>query len=166
MHVFDLNENKNEAMCEQKVVRKAKLTKLVFNPNPKSPCLLVGDDHGAVSSLKLSPNLRWTAGPCSLAPAPCPRRPPKRLTHAPCRGRRCAVTKADAERKAKAAEEAAAAGGRPSHRAQPKKNLDDGAPKLLPKEQEVAKLNKILEVAAKTGEFTCSDGVGGPKVEG
>jgi len=62
VHVFDLNENKNEPMCEQKVVRKAKLTKLAFNINPRSPCLLVGDDHGCVSSLKLSPNLRWTAG--------------------------------------------------------------------------------------------------------
>jgi dynein intermediate chain 1 len=55
-------------MCEQKVVRKAKLTKLAFNINPKSPCLLVGDDHGCVSSLKLSPNMRWNAGQRRAAP--------------------------------------------------------------------------------------------------
>ena len=61
VHVFDLAENKNEAMCEQKVVRKAKLTRLAFNPDPSNPVILVGDDHSAVSCLKLSPNLRYTA---------------------------------------------------------------------------------------------------------
>lgn len=43
------------------VVKKAKLTKLVFNP--KWPILLVGDDKGCVTSLKLSPNLRKRAVP-------------------------------------------------------------------------------------------------------
>ncbi len=38
------------------VVKKAKLTKIVFNP--KWPVVLVGDDKGCVTSLKLSPNLR------------------------------------------------------------------------------------------------------------
>ena len=61
VHVFDLAENRHEAMCEQKVVRKAKLTKLAFNP--KSPVLIVGDDRGCVTALKLSPNLRKTASP-------------------------------------------------------------------------------------------------------
>ena len=56
VHVFDLNENKHEPMCEQKVVRKAKLTKIAFNP--KHPIVLLGDDRGCVTSLKLSPNLR------------------------------------------------------------------------------------------------------------
>lgn len=56
VNVFDLNKNKHEPMCEQKVVRKAKLTKIVFNP--KYPVILVGDDRGCVTSLKLSPNLR------------------------------------------------------------------------------------------------------------
>ncbi|GBG92562.1 hypothetical protein CBR_g56035 [Chara braunii] len=56
VHVFDLAENKHEPMCEQKIVRKAKLLKLAFNP--KHPILLVGDDRGGVTSLKLSPNLR------------------------------------------------------------------------------------------------------------
>eukprot|EP00899_Mesostigma_viride_P011545 jgi/Mesvir1/20391/Mv12295-RA.1 len=56
VHVYDLNENKHEPMCEQKIVHKAKLTKIAFNP--KSPIVLVGDDRGCVTSLKLSPNLR------------------------------------------------------------------------------------------------------------
>mmetsp|Transcript_22365 Transcript_22365/g.26943 ORF Transcript_22365/g.26943 Transcript_22365/m.26943 type:complete len:668 (+) Transcript_22365:178-2181(+) len=62
VHVFDLSENKHEPMCEQKIVRKAKLTKVAFNK--KHPIILVGDDRGCVTSLKLSPNLRkgWSAG--------------------------------------------------------------------------------------------------------
>ncbi|KAJ3078665.1 cytoplasmic dynein with WD40 domain [Rhizoclosmatium sp. JEL0117] len=54
--VFDLNENKYEPICEQQIVRKAKLTHCAFNPF--EPILLVGDDKGTVVSLKLSPNLR------------------------------------------------------------------------------------------------------------
>lgn len=42
VHVFDLAENKHEPMCDQKVVRKSKLTHISFNP--KEPILLVGDD--------------------------------------------------------------------------------------------------------------------------
>ena len=60
VHVFDLAENKHEAMCDQKVVRKSKVTHVAFNPNPASPILLVGDDRGGVLALKLSPNLRRT----------------------------------------------------------------------------------------------------------
>ena len=60
VHVFDLAENKHEAMCDQKVVRKSKLTHLAFNPNPNSAVLLVSDDRGGVLALKLSPNLRRT----------------------------------------------------------------------------------------------------------
>mmetsp|Transcript_8438 Transcript_8438/g.13311 ORF Transcript_8438/g.13311 Transcript_8438/m.13311 type:complete len:199 (+) Transcript_8438:66-662(+) len=58
VHVFDLAENKHEPMCDQKVVRKSKVTHIAFNP--KHPILLVGDDRGGVLSLKLSPNLRRT----------------------------------------------------------------------------------------------------------
>eukprot|EP00798_Chlamydomonas_sp_ICE-L_P025485 gene25485-11143_t len=54
--VFDLYENKLLPMCSQKIVKKAKLTKIVFHP--KHPMILVGDDKGTVTSLKLSPNLR------------------------------------------------------------------------------------------------------------
>lgn len=43
------------------MVKKARLTKVVFNP--RWPVLLVGDDKGCVTSLKLSPNLRRRAVP-------------------------------------------------------------------------------------------------------
>jgi len=58
VHVFDLNVNKYEALCEQVVVtkKKTKLTHIEFNPN--YPMIIVGDDRGYVTSLKLSPNLR------------------------------------------------------------------------------------------------------------
>lgn len=56
VHVFDLNENKHEPLCEQKVVKKAKLTHISFSRH--DPVVLVGDDKGSVNSLKLSPNLR------------------------------------------------------------------------------------------------------------
>jgi dynein intermediate chain 1 len=50
--VYDLHENKHEPMCEQKIVRKAKLTKISFNP--KHPIILVGDDRGR-AVYKLNP---------------------------------------------------------------------------------------------------------------
>ena len=56
VHVFDIGANKHEPMCEQKIVKKAKLTKVAFNR--RHPILLVGDDHGCITSVKLSPNLR------------------------------------------------------------------------------------------------------------
>eukprot|EP00586_Coscinodiscus_wailesii_P010112 CAMPEP_0172490410 /NCGR_PEP_ID=MMETSP1066-20121228/20817_1 /TAXON_ID=671091 /ORGANISM="Coscinodiscus wailesii, Strain CCMP2513" /LENGTH=732 /DNA_ID=CAMNT_0013258863 /DNA_START=18 /DNA_END=2216 /DNA_ORIENTATION=+ len=56
VHVFDLAENKHEALCEQKVVKRAKLTHARFNF--EDFILIVGDDRGGVNSLKLSPNLR------------------------------------------------------------------------------------------------------------
>lgn len=56
VHVFDLAENKHEPLCEQKVVKRAKLTHVTFNQ--RDPILIVGDDRGGVNSLKLSPNLR------------------------------------------------------------------------------------------------------------
>jgi WD40 repeat protein len=57
-YVFDLNINKYEPMVEQIIIQKkrTKLTHIVFNPN--FPIVLVGDDRGNVSTLKLSPNLR------------------------------------------------------------------------------------------------------------
>ena len=56
--VFDMNINKYEALCQQSVVprKKTKLTHVSFNPI--HPVLIVGDDRGAVTSVKLSPNLR------------------------------------------------------------------------------------------------------------
>ncbi|KAK2872567.1 hypothetical protein Q8A67_022464 [Cirrhinus molitorella] len=57
VHVFDLSVNKYEALCQQKVVsRKTKLFSIEFNP--VHPIIIVGDGHGHVTSLKLSPNLR------------------------------------------------------------------------------------------------------------
>lgn len=56
VHVFDLFQNKHEALCEQKVVKRAKLTHICFNR--ADPIIIAGDDHGQVHSLKLSPNLR------------------------------------------------------------------------------------------------------------
>lgn len=43
-------------MCEQFVVKKSKLTHIAFNIF--EPILIIGDDKGAVVSMKLSPNLR------------------------------------------------------------------------------------------------------------
>jgi dynein intermediate chain 1 len=56
--VFDLNVNKYEPICEQVVVtkKKTKLTHIAFNST--YPVLIVGDERGYVTSLKLSPNLR------------------------------------------------------------------------------------------------------------
>lgn len=56
VHVFDLAANKHEPLCEQKVVKRAKLTHVVFNQ--RDPIVIVGDDRGGCNSLKLSPNLR------------------------------------------------------------------------------------------------------------
>ncbi|XP_040890100.1 dynein, axonemal, intermediate chain 1, paralog 2 [Toxotes jaculatrix] len=58
VHVFDLSVNKYEAICQQSVVakKKTKLTHIEFNPI--YPIIIVGDDRGYVTSLKLSPNLR------------------------------------------------------------------------------------------------------------
>jgi len=56
VHVFDLSQNKQEPLCAQKVVKRARLTNASFNM--KDYILIVGDDKGGVHSLKLSPNLR------------------------------------------------------------------------------------------------------------
>ncbi|XP_019373608.1 PREDICTED: dynein intermediate chain 1, axonemal isoform X1 [Gavialis gangeticus] len=57
-HVFDLSINKYEAICSQPVVakKKNKITHVQFNP--VYPVIIIGDDRGHVTSLKLSPNLR------------------------------------------------------------------------------------------------------------
>lgn len=53
--VFDLSVNKYKPIANQKVVSKGKLTRLEFNP--KIPLVVIGDDLGGTSCLKLSPNL-------------------------------------------------------------------------------------------------------------
>ena len=67
VHVFDLAENKHEPLCEQKVVKRAKLTHVSFNR--KDPIIVVGDDRGGCNSLKLSPNLRSTCDCTGLVQA-------------------------------------------------------------------------------------------------
>lgn len=59
VYVFDLEVNKYSPICVQQIVRKGKLTHVRFNQF--EPVLLVGDDRGTVTTLKLSPNLRKTA---------------------------------------------------------------------------------------------------------
>ncbi|XP_076382491.1 dynein intermediate chain 2, ciliary [Megalopta genalis] len=61
--VFDLNVNKYRPICSQAVVskKKNKLTRLAFNN--KLPFIIVGDDKGTVTTLKLSPNLRIKVKP-------------------------------------------------------------------------------------------------------
>ncbi|GJQ66498.1 hypothetical protein Trydic_g4490 [Trypoxylus dichotomus] len=58
VYVFDLNVNKYKPICVQAVVskRRNKLTRIAFNH--KLPIIIVGDDKGCVTTLKLSPNLR------------------------------------------------------------------------------------------------------------
>eukprot|EP00118_Oscarella_pearsei_P010350 m.63130 g.63130 ORF g.63130 m.63130 type:complete len:701 (+) comp35145_c2_seq10:76-2178(+) len=58
VHVFDLHINKYEAVCEQKVTRKKKSIATHIAFNPINPIIIVGDDSGNLTSLKLSPNLR------------------------------------------------------------------------------------------------------------
>ncbi|XP_015749796.1 PREDICTED: dynein intermediate chain 2, ciliary-like [Acropora digitifera] len=70
VYVYDLNVNKYEPLCEQSVANKkrTKLTHLAFNP--ENPVLIVGDDRGHVTSLKLSPNLRKEIDPKEKAKGP------------------------------------------------------------------------------------------------
>ena len=56
IHLYDLFENKHDPLCVQKVVKRARLSKVLFNS--REFILIVGDDRGGVNSLKLSPNLR------------------------------------------------------------------------------------------------------------
>jgi WD40 repeat protein len=121
VNVFDLNENKNEPYCEQKAVRKAKLTKVAFNAMSDTPIIAVGDDHGCVTTMKPSPNLRWTA-----------------------------VTKAAAEAKAKEEADAAAAGGpRRGAKKKPVETGDEAKSLVDPRKLEVDKIEKLLEQAHK-----------------
>ncbi|XP_015703779.1 dynein intermediate chain 1, axonemal isoform X1 [Coturnix japonica] len=57
-HVFDMNVNKYEALCSQVVVAKKKNKTTHIQFNPVYPVVIVGDERGQVTCLKLSPNLR------------------------------------------------------------------------------------------------------------
>ncbi|OAF66873.1 Axonemal dynein intermediate chain 1 [Intoshia linei] len=56
--VYDIAVNKYDYICKQTITtkKKTKLTKISFNP--VYPIIIVGDDRGHISCLKLSPNLR------------------------------------------------------------------------------------------------------------
>lgn len=58
IYVYDLNVNKYKPICVQAIVskKKNKTTKLAFNYN--LPIVVIGDDKGCSSVVKLSPNLR------------------------------------------------------------------------------------------------------------
>lgn len=56
VRVYDLRVDKHSQICEQKVIKKGPLTRVAFSES--SNVLLVGDQRGGVSCLKLSPNLR------------------------------------------------------------------------------------------------------------
>jgi dynein intermediate chain 1 len=56
LFIFDLSQNKYAPVCEQQIVKKAKLTHLSFSNN--EPIILVGDDRGTIVSVKLPPTLR------------------------------------------------------------------------------------------------------------
>ncbi|CAE7350302.1 unnamed protein product [Symbiodinium necroappetens] len=56
VHLYDLHVDRNNRICEQKVVKRAKLTHVAFSSS--EPIIIVGDDRGGVNTLKLSPNLR------------------------------------------------------------------------------------------------------------
>ncbi|KAH8860051.1 Dynein intermediate chain 2, ciliary [Schistosoma japonicum] len=58
VHVYDISINKYESLCNQLVVAKKNTTLTHIAFNPKYSIIIVGDDHGQVNTLKLSPNLR------------------------------------------------------------------------------------------------------------
>ncbi|NXS89194.1 DNAI1 protein, partial [Erpornis zantholeuca] len=57
-HVFDLNVNKLEPLCIQQVVTRKKNKSTHIQFNPVYPIIIVGDELGLITCLKLSPNLR------------------------------------------------------------------------------------------------------------
>ncbi len=61
LRLYDLNVNKHEPVGETRLNKKARLTKVCFNP--REPILIVGDDKGVVSTLKLSSSIRKSGGP-------------------------------------------------------------------------------------------------------
>lgn len=65
VHVFDVSENAAKALHSQKVSRKGHLNRIDFNP--QYPIVVVGDDKGYCTILKLSPNLRK---PTKVPPPP------------------------------------------------------------------------------------------------
>jgi len=61
--VFDLSINKYEPICDQFIVQKGKTKLTHVSFNPIHPIVIIGDDRGYVTSVKLSPNLRKALHP-------------------------------------------------------------------------------------------------------
>ena len=53
--IYDLEQNKHQKLTDRKPVKQPKLTNLSFNF--WEPIVLVGDSHGGVTLVKMSPNL-------------------------------------------------------------------------------------------------------------
>jgi hypothetical protein len=71
VQVWDLDRDPHAPLCDQKVVKKARGTRLAFNA--AAPVLLAADSAGGVVSFKLSPNLRRVT--------PIPQPPLKKVRH-------------------------------------------------------------------------------------
>eukprot|EP00111_Clytia_hemisphaerica_P001567 TCONS_00004473-protein len=61
--VYDLSINKYEPVCDQFIVQKGKTKLTHVSFNPLHPIVIIGDDRGYVTSVKLSPNLRKALHP-------------------------------------------------------------------------------------------------------
>eukprot|EP00362_Geleiidae_sp_MMETSP1317_P002250 CAMPEP_0201281268 /NCGR_PEP_ID=MMETSP1317-20130820/2128_1 /ASSEMBLY_ACC=CAM_ASM_000770 /TAXON_ID=187299 /ORGANISM="Undescribed Undescribed, Strain Undescribed" /LENGTH=232 /DNA_ID=CAMNT_0047590659 /DNA_START=1309 /DNA_END=2007 /DNA_ORIENTATION=- len=59
--VYELALEKHDSIASPKVIERAKLTHISFNPS--MPTIIAGDDRGAVTYFKLSPNLRRAPPP-------------------------------------------------------------------------------------------------------
>jgi hypothetical protein len=76
VHVYDVDKNIMGPMCTQKIARKAKLTKLAFNP--RHPIIAVGEEKCAAlrgNSLSLLPDTTLTTEHLNLVWGRC---------HTPC----------------------------------------------------------------------------------
>lgn len=60
-NIFALHIEKHGPLNERKSAKNTKLNHVAFNP--EQPIVLLGDDHGAVNSMKLSPNMRKKVPP-------------------------------------------------------------------------------------------------------
>ena len=58
--MFDIEKNRLKEVCSQKIVKKGKLTRVVFNKN--QPVVIVGDDKGVVYCMKLCGDLNKSYG--------------------------------------------------------------------------------------------------------
>ena len=62
VHVYDVDKNIMGPMCTQKIARKAKLTKLAFNP--RHPIIAVGEEKCAALKLISAPYCQGATSHC------------------------------------------------------------------------------------------------------